>query len=107
VKRASITEAKNRLSALLDRVRHGETVIIEDRGIAIAQITAVAAGAGPDRDRLARLERQGILRPAARAGTRPAARSAGVARRLPHLPPRPEKPVALSDLVRRERAEGR
>jgi prevent-host-death family protein len=99
VKRASITEAKNRLSALLDRVRHGETVVIEDRGIAVAQLTAVAApGAGPDRDRLARLERHGILRPAP-----PAPGS----RRLRQPPPRPGKPVALSDLVRQERAEGR
>lgn len=100
MKRASITEAKNRLSALLDRVRQGETVIIEDRGIAVAQIAPVAAsGTGPDRDRLARLERQGILRPASRP--------AGARRLLRQPPPRPAKPVALSDLVRQERAEGR
>jgi prevent-host-death family protein len=29
---ASISEAKNSLSALVDRVRRGETVLISDRG---------------------------------------------------------------------------
>jgi antitoxin (DNA-binding transcriptional repressor) of toxin-antitoxin stability system len=31
MKRASISETKNRLSELLERVRHGETVLITDR----------------------------------------------------------------------------
>lgn len=98
--RASITDAKNRLSALLDRVRHGETVIIEDRGVAVAQLVPVAgrADATTDADRLARLERQGILRP-------PASARAGRLLRTP--PPSAARRVSLSQLVRAERDEGR
>jgi prevent-host-death family protein len=61
MKRASISEAKNRLSALLDRVRGGQTVIIEDRGTPIARLEPLLDI--PDRSgHLAQLERQGILR---------------------------------------------
>jgi prevent-host-death family protein len=56
---ASITEAKNKLSALLDRVRAGESVLIVDRGIPVARIDSVHT----DDARIARLERAGILRP--------------------------------------------
>jgi prevent-host-death family protein len=67
MKRASISEARNRLSALLDRVRHGETVLIEDRGVPVAQLSpVVASSTGADRDRLTRLERQGIVTPPGR-----------------------------------------
>ena len=38
MKTATIPEAKNRLSALIDRVRHGETVIITDRGRPVARL---------------------------------------------------------------------
>jgi prevent-host-death family protein len=61
MKTATITEAKNGLSALIARVRNGETVLITDRGIAVAQIEPVA----PHRDqtdRVRRLERAGIIR---------------------------------------------
>lgn len=33
---ATVTEAKNGLSALLDRVRAGESILITDRGIPVA-----------------------------------------------------------------------
>jgi hypothetical protein len=65
VKRTSITDAKNGLSALIDRVRHGESIIIEDRGVPVARIESVAApGRREVAGRAARLERQGVLRPA-------------------------------------------
>ena len=67
MKRASITEAKNQLSALIDRVRRGETVLIEDRGVPVAQLQPVSAGAEADQARVARLVRAGVLRPAAEA----------------------------------------
>ena len=98
MKRASITDAKNGLSALLDRVRHGETVVIEDRGIPVAQLTPVAArSTSADAGRLARLERQGIVRPAA---------SPGAAKLPAGPPPRARRPVTLSQLVIAERREG-
>ena len=65
MKRASISEAKNALSALLDRVRQGATVIIEDRGVPVARIEPIL---GSDHDaRLVRLQRNGLVRPPTRA----------------------------------------
>jgi len=61
---ATITEAKNRLSALIDHVRGGESVLIVDRGIPVARLES-AIGADADADgRIARLERAGAVRPA-------------------------------------------
>ena len=63
---ATITEAKNGLSALIDHVRGGESVPIVDRGIPVARLeSAVSAGADPQ-GRIARLERAGAVRPARR-----------------------------------------
>jgi prevent-host-death family protein len=71
VKTATITEAKNQLSALIDRVRHGETVVITDRGRPVARLESVVTDAAADpADRLARLERRGLLRRAAAPATR-------------------------------------
>jgi prevent-host-death family protein len=58
MKRTSISDARNRLSALIDRVRHGETIIIEDRGVPVARLEPVAPLEGDDEGRLARLERR-------------------------------------------------
>jgi prevent-host-death family protein len=61
MKRATITEAKNQLSAILDRVQAGESILITDRGVAVARLEPVAAH--PDQtDRVERLERAGIVR---------------------------------------------
>ncbi|MFQ5739357.1 MAG: type II toxin-antitoxin system Phd/YefM family antitoxin [Acidobacteriota bacterium] len=62
MKTATLTETKNRLSALIDQVRHGETILILDRGRPVARLASVIAeeGAVPE-GRIARLERQGIL----------------------------------------------
>jgi len=58
---ATITEAKNRLSALIDRVRSGESILILDRGVPVARLEPVAAF--PDASgRLRRLERAGVIR---------------------------------------------
>jgi len=62
---ATISETKNSLSALLDRVRHGESILITDRSRPVARLEPVTTGtgkAGPDDGRLARLERAGIIR---------------------------------------------
>jgi len=61
VKTATLTEAKNRLSSLIDRVRAGETITILDRGTPVARLEPVVAR--PDQSgRLQRLERAGTLR---------------------------------------------
>ena len=98
MKRASITEAKNGLSSLLDHVRQGETVIIEDRGVPVARIESMLTAESGGEGRLARLERQGLLR-------------------LPHgpvpkrvlatAPPRLRSGASLSDAVISERRDGR
>ena len=65
MKKASITEAKNGLSALIDRVRHGDAIVIEDRGTPVARLEPMSApGRDPSDGRVSRLVRQGVLRPA-------------------------------------------
>src|SRR3989304_4045748 len=44
MKTASISEAKNRLSAYIDLVRRGETVQITDRGNPVARLVPLEAG---------------------------------------------------------------
>jgi prevent-host-death family protein len=59
---ASISEAKAKLSALLERVKAGETVTITDRGVPVAQLTPMHATGEVDWDaRLEKLERQGLI----------------------------------------------
>jgi len=63
MKKATISQTKNHLSALLDRVRHGEVILIVDRDRPVARLEPVLGTAGPDDEgRLARLERAGVLR---------------------------------------------
>ncbi|MGH2513417.1 MAG: type II toxin-antitoxin system Phd/YefM family antitoxin [Candidatus Limnocylindrales bacterium] len=61
MKTATITEAKNRLSALIDRVRTGESILILDRGVPVARLEPVATFPDPT-GRLRRLERIGAIR---------------------------------------------
>jgi prevent-host-death family protein len=62
MKTATLTETKNALSALIDRVRHGETILILDRGRPVARLASVLAEESESPEgRVVRLERQGIL----------------------------------------------
>jgi len=64
VKKVSITEAKNRLSALIDSIKGGSPVLIVDRGRPVARLEPVADGRkGEEHGRLLRLIREGIVRP--------------------------------------------
>lgn len=64
MKIASITEAKNRLSALIDGLKTGSPVLIVDRGRPVARLEPVAGSAQDDPDgRLSRLLRDGVVRP--------------------------------------------
>lgn len=63
MKKASITEVKNNLSALIDRVKGGDAVLIVDRGRPVARLEPVSGIRSAD-DRLTRLVRDGIVRPA-------------------------------------------
>ena len=99
MKKASITEAKNRFSALIDEVRHGDTVLILDRGRPVARLESAVAGSESDADgRLARLERQGLVRRA----TVPLRKSL-----LSKKGPRAKDGASLSKALLEERREGR
>jgi prevent-host-death family protein len=99
MRKASITEAKNGLSALIDSVKSGSPVLIMDRGRPVARLEAVNDFEASDDDRLARLVREGIVRPG--RGAAPKALFTGV-------PPRAKKkgPSGLRVLLD-DRREGR
>ena len=58
---ASISEVKNSLSAIIDRVKGGESIVVTDRGIPVAVIEPVTGRVDVE-DRLARLVRAGLVR---------------------------------------------
>src|SRR5256886_17527498 len=66
MEKTTISQLKARLSAYLKKVRAGQTVLIFDRDEPIARLEGVHAGGhtAPRDDRLMRLERAGLLRPA-------------------------------------------
>jgi len=99
MKKATITEVKNQLSALIDRVRHGETIVITDRGRPVARLVSALTDAGEDPEgRLARLERRGGLRRATSTPPR-----ALIMKKLPKV----RKPSGVLDGLLDERKEGR
>ena len=61
MEKATISQLKNNLSTYLDKVRAGQSILICDRDQPIAKIERTAPGTGED-DRLARLERAGLIR---------------------------------------------
>jgi antitoxin (DNA-binding transcriptional repressor) of toxin-antitoxin stability system len=64
MKKASITQTKNGLSALIDGLKGGEPVLIVDRGRPVARLEPVTGGEeGGHSGRLSRLIRDGVLRP--------------------------------------------
>src|ERR1700726_4557230 len=64
MKKASITEAKNRLSALIDGLKAGASVLIVDRGRPVARLEPVTGASASEQDgRLSRLIRDGVVRP--------------------------------------------
>ena len=97
MKKASISEAKNNLSALIDSVKGGSPVLIMDRGRPVARLEPVSR-IDPADDRLARLVREGVVRPAR-----------GVAPRslLASKPPRTKKGVSGVRALLDERRQGR
>lgn len=97
MKKASISEAKNNLSALIDSVKGGSPVLIVDRGRPVARLEPVGR-IDPADDRLARLVREGVVRSA--RGVVPKDVIAG-------RPPRPKKGVSGVRALLDERREGR
>lgn len=99
MKKATITQTKNHLSALIDAVRHGETVLILDRDRPVARLESVLApGEQAPEGRLARLERAGVIR-------RPRRKlSKGF---LSGRPPKPRQGASILDALLADRSNGR
>lgn len=95
MEKATISELKNHLSAYLKKVRAGHSVLIFDRNQPVARLERVEGGAAHD-DKLARLERAGLLR---RASAPPRVKE------LRAAPPRAARSVTQALLD--ERSEGR
>ena len=96
---ASITEAKNNLSALIDRLKAGSPVLIVDRGRPVARLEPVTGSAQEDPDgRLSRLLRDGVVRPRRSDPPQALFRSE---------PPRLRAGISGVDALTQERREGR
>ena len=65
MEKATISELRKHLSAYLEKVRAGESVLILDRNGPVARLVGVA-GPDPTDNRLARLESEGLVRRAVR-----------------------------------------
>jgi prevent-host-death family protein len=98
MKRATLTDTKNNLSALVDQVQHGETILILDRGRPVARLESVVGIVDDPEGRLVRLERQGLLRRA----SEPLPREI-----LMVKPPRPSEGASALETLLTERREGR
>jgi prevent-host-death family protein len=99
MKIASITEAKNSLSALIDGLKAGSPVLIVDRGRPVARLEPVTGSADDEQDgRLSRLLRDGVIRPP---------RSETPKTVFSSQPPRVRAGASGVDVLIRERHEGR
>ena len=99
MKKASITEAKNNLSALIDGLKGGSPVLIVDRGRPVARLEPVMTGREPDHEgRLSRLIREGIVRP----GRVPLPRAL-----FDEQPPRPKRGASAVGMLIEERRDSR
>ena len=99
MKIATITEAKNRLSALIDGLKAGSPVLIVDRGRPVARLEPVTGSAEDEQDgRLSRLLRDGAIRPR---------RSAPARALFSSQPPRARADASVVDALIKERREGR
>ncbi|HEY8130744.1 MAG TPA: type II toxin-antitoxin system prevent-host-death family antitoxin [Thermoanaerobaculia bacterium] len=69
MKKASVSETKNRLSAILDQVKEGETFVITEHGRAVARIEPIRGVSGSaEAAKVADLERRGLIRRGVKIG---------------------------------------
>jgi prevent-host-death family protein len=94
MKRVTLADTKNNLSALVDQVQHGETILILDHGRPIARLESVRGSDDDPEGRLARLEQQGLLRRASAPPPREILMTA---------PPKPSKGASALEALLAER----
>jgi prevent-host-death family protein len=99
MRKASITQAKNHLSQLLEEVKSGTTILILDRNKPVARLEPVAAEGATNDERVASLVAQGL----ATAPRRPLDAAAFLSRKMIRLPARTTALQALME----EREHGR
>jgi prevent-host-death family protein len=101
MKTATISEAKNRLSAYLRLVKRGEEVLILDRTVPVARLVPVEFGKPSDDDeaKIADLERRGIIK-------RGKGKGRGIAKLLREPPPKLKEPLDIVKLLIEERESG-
>ncbi|MHB8368579.1 MAG: type II toxin-antitoxin system Phd/YefM family antitoxin [Leptospirales bacterium] len=97
MKAATISDTKNTLSALIDRVRQGEAILIMDKNRPVARLEPVTGEPAEDEGRLARLERDGLLR---RSPVRALESLAGTP------PPKAEKSLLAALIADRDEGRG-
>ena len=99
MKTVAVTEAKNHLSACIQAVQQGDTVLIMSRRKPVARLEPVHAGLlGPGEERLVQLEQDGLLRRA----------TAGVpALVVDTPPPAPRDEVSVVEALVAERRDER
>lgn len=96
MKKANISELKNKLSHYLDRVKHGETIVVMDRNTPVARIVPLSASgtvsSGEMESRLRHLASIGVIRLGKRKG-------------VPELlkPPPGKRPVGAVDALIEDR----
>jgi prevent-host-death family protein len=101
MEKATITEMKNRFSTFLDKVKHGESVLITERGRPVARMESILTTDSNDTEgRLMRLERNGLVR---RAKCRTVLHNILNAKQLPTL----KENSSLLEAVLAEREENR
>lgn len=93
-----IADAKNKLSALIDYVRGGETVLIMDNGRPVARLESAVSVDEAGESRLSRLERAGIVRVATKSLAEDVVRA---------NPPRARKGADILRALLEERREAR
>jgi prevent-host-death family protein len=97
MKKASVSEAKNSLSALLDKVKAGASIVIQDRGRPVARLEPIGVRGGAT-DRLEQLVRDGVVR---------SARTSISRKLLDSEPPSLRSGASALQVLLEERREGR
>ncbi|WP_018291207.1 type II toxin-antitoxin system Phd/YefM family antitoxin [Verrucomicrobium sp. 3C] len=99
MRKASVTEAKNNLSALIDSLKSGQPVLIVDRGRPVARLEPARGDSREEQEgKLSRLVRQGLVRPGRGPMPSPLLRS---------QPPRTVSGASALEALLEERRQGR